>query len=312
MNTTTKPTGQFCPLCHRVGSICGARDGLYMLRQCDGGGAHESVLLSWQHACTAAYHQMYTSESYYHDQFQRERGERAMPERDVEHGAAAFHRCMMLRQYRDTHGDARWEGCVGPTPIDRNYATTLLDIGAGAGAFVSMAAAWGYAASGIEPNACMVEAGRRLGRDLRAGGWEDIDGRYDILCAHDVIEHLIAPLEFLRCLADHLEPGGLIVLDTPEWLCPAARREGIHWRHVRPLEHICLYSEGALRELCSRAGLEVEGLHRPLQGRIGKLALYLKKKEEEPSHVERSETSRALQVSETIKPNSFVFAQSLF
>lgn len=266
--TTTKPTGQFCPLCHRVGEICGARDGLYVLRRCNGAGTHPCVLLSWQHACVAAYHEMYTDANFYHDQIQRERGERTMPERDVEHGTAAFQRCMMLRQYRDAGSAA-------------NRAPTVLDIGAGAGAFVAMAAAWGYGASGIEPNACMVEAGRALGRDLHAGCWQDIVGYHDILCAHDVIEHLVAPLEFLCRLAEHLNPGGLIVLDTPEWGCPAARAQGVHWRHVRPLEHICLYSEGALRELCARAGLQVEGLHRPLGGKIGKMALYLRKEEDE-------------------------------
>ena len=63
----------------------------------------------------------------------------------------------------------------------------------------------------------------------------------------------------------------------PEWDCPESRREGLAFRHVKPLEHLVLYSEAAAVALFDRAELQVVALVRPLRGMLGKVAFYLRR-----------------------------------
>ena len=51
--------------------------------------------------------------------------------------------------------------------------------------------------------------------DLNQDGWPDA-GPYDVVVAAEVIEHLyLGPATFLRRLGAYLEPGGHLVLQTP-------------------------------------------------------------------------------------------------
>ena len=43
----------------------------------------------------------------------------------------------------------------------------------------------------------------------------DIAGRYDLIFANQIIEHLVYPLELVRRLAAQLKPGGRLVMTTP-------------------------------------------------------------------------------------------------
>jgi 2-polyprenyl-3-methyl-5-hydroxy-6-metoxy-1,4-benzoquinol methylase len=44
---------------------------------------------------------------------------------------------------------------------------------------------------------------------------DDIPGRYDIVFANQLIEHLVYPAQFLARLRQNLRPGGLLVVTTP-------------------------------------------------------------------------------------------------
>ena len=56
-----------------------------------------------------------------------------------------------------------------------------------------------------------------------------------------------------------------------------ARRDGLGFRHVKPREHLVLYSEPAAVEHFRRAGLRIVHTLRPLAGTLGKIAVYLKR-----------------------------------
>ncbi len=43
----------------------------------------------------------------------------------------------------------------------------------------------------------------------------EIDGRYDLIFANQIIEHLVYPLDLVRRLAAQLKPGGRLVMTTP-------------------------------------------------------------------------------------------------
>lgn len=90
--------------------------------------------------------------------------------------------------------------------------------------------------------------------------------RFDLIFAIDVIEHVVAPADFLDSLARHLEPGGIVVLETPNsgfWMRHLGRREylwyvGPRLRHyLYYYEHKHYFSVKGLTELAHSCGFEV-------------------------------------------------------
>ncbi len=254
--------GLYCPICGRTGQPLNDDYNPRPLYECKGQSefneyqsTHPPILPSWQHESIEAYERLYTEHDIYHTRIQQERGVPTMTERDTEHLTAAYQRVLMLLRYR---------------PIG-----FLVDIGAGEGAFVAMAQSANFKALGIEINQSAVDRGCQLGRRMVQGSWDYLEKvespSCDIITAHDIYEHLLYPNSFLKTMYNSLVNGGLLVIDTPEWDGDLTNR------HIRPAEHVALYSEGALRQMAERVGFKIEGFHRPLGGSIGKMCFYLGK-----------------------------------
>lgn len=248
-----EPAGKVCPLCGETGFALGFRDGHY-LRECRCTGR---VLLSWQWDDTAHYEQLYRAPHRYHTACQQAGGQLPSVERDLEHLRAAHCRLRQLQLF-----------------IPRG---TVLDIGAGTGAFVEEAIGFGYTAEGLEISPDMIDWARAQGRRVAHGTWREARPAWSVITLHDVWEHLTAPQECLEHLRDCLEPEGMLVIELPEWHCPQAQAAGLAWRHIRPEQHIWLPDETAARAMFERAGLILEAMIRPLRGSLGKATYYLKR-----------------------------------
>jgi SAM-dependent methyltransferase len=247
------PIGQVCPLCGGLGREVGKKDD-YPLRLCCG------TLLSWTWDNEKAYQDFYVDIDAYHTSQQRKEG--LLPihdeKRDQDHVRAAQIRLMVM------------EGLIP------EEATTLLDIGAGTGAFVREAKKEGYDAWGLEPCAKLVEWAQERNRNVEVGMWETVEGEWDVITMHDVLEHLTRPLNCLITLRRHLSPVGTLIVEMPEWDSTDQKLHGFEWRHVLPRQHICLYSRQSAESLFQRAGMEVYAFYRPLRGSLGKAAWFLK------------------------------------
>ena len=144
-------------------------------------------------------------------------------------------------------------------------ATTLLDVGAGAGLLVDEARRRGLAAVGVEPSRSLVDYAGRLGIDLLQGVFPhpDLTGRtFDAITIVDVIEHVTDPVAMLRDAAAALNPGGVIVVVTPDAGSLAARVMGTRWWHFR-LAHIGYFKRASLQRAAAEAGLIIEGSFTP-------------------------------------------------
>lgn len=245
----SRPAGEVCPFCGSRGEPWDERQG-YLLRHCRC--VEPGTLLSWQWPSVAAYEALYTAPGAYHEEAQRGQGQAPSLARDTEHLAAARSRLELLRQW------------VSPS-------ATLCDVGCGTGAFVAAARAFGYEAAGFDPCRELVKFGRRIGRELREGSWQAVQGHSAVITLHDVLEHLAEPLACLTHLRERLWPGGLLVVEIPEAFAPDPAWQ----KHIRPLQHVALYSDPAARELFRRAGLKVEMMHRPVRCSLGKISYYL-------------------------------------
>ena len=98
---------------------------------------------------------------------------------------------------------------------------SALDVGCGAGLLAEPLARLGAAVTGVDAAPQLVAAardhaaGRGLAIDYRAGGVEDVSGRFDLITAMEVIEHVASPRTFLANLAERLADDGLLILSTP-------------------------------------------------------------------------------------------------
>ena len=96
-----------------------------------------------------------------------------------------------------------------------------LDVGCGAGLLAEPMARLGAEVTGVDAAEPLIEAarlhaaGQGLAIDYVAGEVAGVEGRFDVVTAMEVIEHVADPRDFLEALVDRLAPGGLLILSTP-------------------------------------------------------------------------------------------------
>jgi 2-polyprenyl-6-hydroxyphenyl methylase/3-demethylubiquinone-9 3-methyltransferase len=98
---------------------------------------------------------------------------------------------------------------------------TALDVGCGAGLLTEPLARLGAMVTGIDASPEVIAVARdhagASGLDIhyRAGDVQDLEQRFDLITAMEVIEHVADPAAFVRALAKRLAAKGLLILSTP-------------------------------------------------------------------------------------------------
>jgi 2-polyprenyl-3-methyl-5-hydroxy-6-metoxy-1,4-benzoquinol methylase len=140
-------------------------------------------------------------------------------------------------------------------------ARTVLDVGAGIGLLCRAARELGLEATGVEPSSWAVKMASALeGVEVLQGSYPHpaLQGRrFDILTLIDVIEHVTDPLGLLRNLAAALNPGGILVVTTPDASSLAARLLGRRWWHYR-VAHVCYFNRQTMRSALQNTRLSLE------------------------------------------------------
>jgi hypothetical protein len=62
------------------------------------------------------------------------------------------------------------------------------------------------------------------------------------------------PLEFLKWVHDHLEPGGQLMLSTPNYNSISRRLLRKRWNYFEPSRHLCYFTPATLTALLRQAG----------------------------------------------------------
>jgi 2-polyprenyl-6-hydroxyphenyl methylase / 3-demethylubiquinone-9 3-methyltransferase len=116
--------------------------------------------------------------------------------------------------------DMHWG--IDPRGIRPLASKRALDVGCGAGLLCEPLARLGADTTGVDAapeNIAAAKAhasGGSLSIDYRCGELGALDlGRFDLVCAMEVIEHVAEKAAFVAALAASLAPGGLMILSTP-------------------------------------------------------------------------------------------------
>ena len=136
-------------------------------------------------------------------------------------------------------------------------SSDVLEVGCGKGAFASYLRDVRYV--GLETNAEAVAAGRAAGLDLRRDTVEDFStrhgGQFDVVCAFQVLEHIVDPAAFLRACVACLRPGGLLMMGVPN----AGAFMGLQPDELlnMPPHHLSWWQGDVFRALAPGLGLDV-------------------------------------------------------
>ena len=140
----------------------------------------------------------------------------------------------------------------------------LLDVGCGLGFFLERARSRGWDVHGCEPSPSWAAlAQKRLGEpSITRGNVEDVpraEGRFDLITAWDVVEHLFDPVPFLAAMQQRLAPGGRLFLRTPnlDYVLPVyrLRRLAGHEVELGPLNHVVYFTVRTMRRALAAGGL---------------------------------------------------------
>ncbi|MBI5405000.1 MAG: class I SAM-dependent methyltransferase [Candidatus Kerfeldbacteria bacterium] len=156
---------------------------------------------------------------------------------------------------------ATWERVVRKT-IGPGTGRQLLDVGAHTGIFADVAAKNGWAVTGVEPNDWARSiASQQFGVTSRRSIDELGHARYDVVTMFDVIEHMTDPLAELQRLHRLLNPGGRLILTTPDLGSPVARLLRSRWYCIRQ-QHLFYFNPTSIRTVLERSGFKLVSLQR--------------------------------------------------
>jgi 2-polyprenyl-3-methyl-5-hydroxy-6-metoxy-1,4-benzoquinol methylase len=117
----------------------------------------------------------------------------------------------------------------------------LIDIGCASGELMRQAERLGWKAEGVELAPHLSDTARKRGLAVKTGTLEDAhypDATFDAATLLDVIEHLEDPLATLAEIHRILRPGGVLVIETPNWNSVYRRILRRWWAALQPRLHL--------------------------------------------------------------------------
>jgi 2-polyprenyl-3-methyl-5-hydroxy-6-metoxy-1,4-benzoquinol methylase len=130
----------------------------------------------------------------------------------------------------------------------------VLDIGCNTGELLDFALGFGCATSGVEFSAASLDVLQHKGHQAYSS-LEDVPGKYAVITAFDLIEHLYDVPAFLEQCIAKLAKNGRLVLLTGNIDCLSARLSGTQWWYARFPEHIVFPSK---KFFSNYSGLRIE------------------------------------------------------
>lgn len=136
----------------------------------------------------------------------------------------------------------------------------LLDVGSGAGLFVSIAKESGWKAEGLDPSTwASREAKKSFGVKVKKGTFENFRAKsssFDVICMFDVLEHYLDPTYALRKAHRLLKKGGFCVITTINISSWFSKLLGPHWPWLIRI-HLWYFTPKTAKMMIEKSGFEM-------------------------------------------------------
>jgi 2-polyprenyl-3-methyl-5-hydroxy-6-metoxy-1,4-benzoquinol methylase len=136
----------------------------------------------------------------------------------------------------------------------------LLDVGCGTGWFLEVAKGEGLDVTGLEIGEDLARyTANKLAINVRTTSLAELslDETFDILTLFDVLEHVTNPRALLKSVSDHLNPGGIALLFTPNFDSVGIAILQEVSSLVMPAEHLFYFNPTSLRTIIEDTPLQV-------------------------------------------------------
>ncbi len=136
----------------------------------------------------------------------------------------------------------------------------VLDVGCGRGQLLSVLHRAGFRnLLGVDP---FLPADMEVvpGLTVRRQPLETVEGKFDLIMFHHVLEHIEDGRAVLSAARERLLAGGKILVRVPTADCIAWERYRENWVSVDAPRHFFLHTHGSFRLLAKQAGLNVDEL----------------------------------------------------
>lgn len=134
----------------------------------------------------------------------------------------------------------------------------LLDIGCGAGGFLSKSVSLGWECYGFDTSYLAVAAARALvpNATVWVGTMDSlcISGGFDLINISHVLEHLVKPDKVLAKCFELLSSGGAIRIVVPNISSTESYAFGAYWRGLDIPRHVTHFTPRSLRNVCEMNG----------------------------------------------------------
>jgi SAM-dependent methyltransferase len=179
--------------------------------------------------------------------------------------AGGSHLYAQLEHFPWYYMDEKWEFNAALQLLHTlPFASRLLEIGVGHGAFLEKGRKDGFNICGMELNPAGAQAAKDKGftiieKDMSALRAED-NSPWDAICAFQVLEHLPNPRLFFDQAISLLKPGGLLILSVPN--AEVARKLDPERNDLldQPPHHMTHWDEGVFRSLESFLPLKLKSV----------------------------------------------------
>lgn len=170
-----------------------------------------------------------------------------------------------LQQFDWYHEASKWE--FGYAINEIPTGADVLEVGCGTGNFLELLESIGtHAVTGLESNAVAADMASTKGLSIMTHATDVPASAYDVVCAFQVLEHIVDPREFVEYMCSRLKTSGRLIVAVPN-------NDGFVGRDMRlplnmPPHHVTRWGESTLRQLCSVLPLRVINIQRePLSKR---------------------------------------------
>jgi SAM-dependent methyltransferase len=158
-----------------------------------------------------------------------------------------------------TQRRARW--------IDSKIAAPgkILEIGCGRGILLAALSQLGHECHGIErSDLAATRAQRTAGIRIYPKPLEHCDmpeSYFDLVLLWHVLEHLDSPADTLHRVFKLMRPGGMLIIEVPNFSSLQSRFFGKHWFHLDLERHLFHFSASGLRRLLTTCGFRQISCH---------------------------------------------------